>query len=381
MDSTSNYFELLRFCLNEDLPVPSCIKDINWHDLLVFATKHAIPGIFLPTILMENGRLGKDDFMGNKPSDEDVMEWVFEGHRLKKNNTTLFGRTVKASEWFLENGFRNCILKGQGNALMYPEPYMRSCGDIDIWLEGGREKILAFTNQYYSGRKASSIHVDFPMFRDAEVEVHFRPTYLLNPFLDKKLKKYFEEVAEEQFTNKITSPDGKYSFNIPTNTFNLFFQLLHIYRHIIKEGIGLRQIIDYYYLLRKAKSDGMTDADKNELIKTLKRFRLLKFAKAMMYIEQSILGLDSSYLYVEPNEKEGKFIINEVLEAGNFGKYETRMNESMKGAHGHVKRFIILESFHYRLLLHYPSESFWVPFYDFRGHLRRRFKDDAIAED
>ena len=195
------------------------------------------------------------------------------------------------------------------------------------------------------------------------------------------MKKYFEEAAPSQFTNRVTSPDGKYSFNIPTNTFNLFFQLLHIYRHIIKEGIGLRQIIDYYYLLRKAKNDGMTEADKKELIKTLKRFRMLKFAQAIMFIEQYILGLDSSYLYVEPNQKEGKFIINEVLEAGNFGKYETRMNKSMKGARGHIKRFFILESFHYRLLLHYPSESFWVPFYDFRGHVRRRLRGEAVDDD
>ena len=66
----------------------------------------------------------------------------------------------------MENGFPNCILKGQGNALMYPDPYARVPGDIDIWLDGGREKILDFTTKYYN-RPYTSIHVDFPMFADA----------------------------------------------------------------------------------------------------------------------------------------------------------------------------------------------------------------------
>lgn len=380
MDQTSNYLSLLKFCLNEDQPVPSCIKDINWHGLLEFSTKHCIQGLFIPTILMENGRLKKEDFMGNKPTDEDVMEWVFEGHRMRKISTTLFERTVKASEWFQENGFRNCILKGQGNALMYPDPYLRTAGDIDIWLEGEREKILEFTNQYYKNTKANDIHVDFPMFRDADVEVHFRPAYMLNLFADKKLKKYLKEVAPDQFSNKIVSKDGKYSFNIPCNSFNLFFQLLHIFRHLLKEGIGLRQIIDYYYLLRKTKEDGFSESERKELIKVLSRFHLLKFAKAMMYIENQILGLDSRYLFVEPNEKEGKFVFNEVLEAGNFGKYETRLNK-MTGVRNHLKRFWMLESFHYRLLTHYPSEASWVPYYDLRNGIRRRIKSGNVDDD
>lgn len=363
MDSTSNYFELLKFCLNEDLPVPSCIKDINWHDLLVFATKHTIPGIFLPTILMENGRLKKDDFMGNKPSDEDVMEWVFEGHRLKKNNTLLFERTVKASEWFLENGFPNCILKGQGNAIMYPDPYMRTCGDIDIWLEGGRDKILEFTTQYYKSDKANRIHVDFPMFKDAEVEVHFTPSTLKNPFTNKKLQKYFKKQESKEFDNKVTSGDGKYTFFVPTNEFNVIYQLIHMYRHLIKRGVGLRQVIDYFYLLKKRKNDGVNPEDNKKLIATLKKFHLYKFACAMSYILKELLGLDEEYLYVTPNKKEGLFILNEILEGGNFGKYETRL-KAMSKTRGHFKRFWVLESFNLRLMKHYPSETIWMPYMD-----------------
>ena len=93
MNETEQYFELLRFCLNEELPVPECIKDIQWHKLLVFATKQTIVGIFVPVVLMKDKRLTVESFRGNKPCDEDVMEWVFEEHRLSKNSKTAFERS------------------------------------------------------------------------------------------------------------------------------------------------------------------------------------------------------------------------------------------------------------------------------------------------
>ena len=36
---------------------------------------------------------------------------------------------------------------------------------------------------------------------------------------------------------------------IPTVEFNIIFQLTHIYSHLMNEGIGLRQLVDYYYVL------------------------------------------------------------------------------------------------------------------------------------
>ncbi len=379
-EKTDKYLQLLRYCINDNRPVPECVKDINWHDLLVFASQQTIQGIYATTILMQNGKMKKDDFLGNKPTDDDVMEWVFEVHRLNKKNETLFRCSDKACSWFLENGFENCILKGQGNALMYPNPYTRVSGDIDIWLNGTRDEILAFTTKYYH-REATDIHVDFPMFKDASLEVHFRPSYMLNPFTDKKLRRYFEKVKKAQFGNKVTTPDGKYTFFAPTNEFNVFYQLLHLYRHIANEGIGLRQVIDYFYLLRKCKADGMTEQAKAEFRKTLKDFGMTKFASAIMYIMHHVLGIDKDCLLLEPNEKEGKFLLNEVLLLGNFGRAETR-KEALETAEGHFKRFIIYEKYNFRLLSHYPSEVIWRPIRDLKASWKNHKKeaDEQKAE-
>ncbi len=375
-----NYLEFLRFCLNDHLPAPACIKDINWHKLLEFATRQTIVGLYARTVLMKDGKLTIEGFMGNKPSDEDVMEWVFEDFRLRKDNTRLFERTTKAAEWFAENGFRNVILKGQGNALMYPDPMLRTPGDIDIWLEGGREKVLAFTTKYYQ-KEANSMHVDFPMFRDTPVEVHFRPTRLFNPYRTKALWAYCDSVGGEQFDNKVTSPDGKYSFSMPTNEFNAFYQLDHVFRHLIYKGIGMRQVIDYFFLLRKRYNDGATPEDNKRLIKLLNRFGIKKFARAMMYVQREVLGLEDKYLFIEPHEREGKFLLKELLESGNFGHHDTRLDDSLEGVEGHMKRFWVLESFRLRLLTHYPSEAIWMPWRDIKRHWEREQEAKEEGQD
>ena len=55
--------------------------------------------------------------------------------------------SAKVCRNFEQEGFRCCILKGQGNALLYPDPYMRTPGDIDIYLEGGRKRIMEYVNR------------------------------------------------------------------------------------------------------------------------------------------------------------------------------------------------------------------------------------------
>ena len=380
MEESTKYLEFLKFCLSSGGKAPECLATIKWRDLMEFGQKHCILGLFIPTVLMRDGKLTVADFKGNKPTDDDVMEWMFEDLKLRKKSEILFERTQKASEWFLENGFRNCILKGQGNAIMYPDPYLRTCGDIDIWLEGTREQILAFTTKYYN-LKPSSLHVHFPMFGDAEVEVHFWPSRFYSQRQTRELWDYFSEVAPAEFNNKVTSPDGKYSFFVPTNEFNTFFQLNHVFRHFINTGIGLRQIVDYYYLLRKRRDEGATAEDDKRLVELFDRFNLHGFARAMMYVQTEVLGLEKKYLFTEPSQKKGKFMLDEILFAGNFGKYEKRLHEKLDGVQGHLKRFIVLESFRLRLFRYFPWHAMWTPYRDIKEFVYRKKKDHDHDDD
>ena len=78
--------------------------------------------------------------------------------------------------------------------------------------------------------------------------MHYRPSFLLCFWHNRKLQKYYERVKEEQFSHRVMlGEQGEIA--IPTVEFNLIFQLTHIYAHLMNEGIGLRQLLDYYYVL------------------------------------------------------------------------------------------------------------------------------------
>ena len=177
-----------------------------------------------------------------------LLRWMAESQMLEKANVRLNDAAIQVSEWFRKKGFRTCILKGQGNALMYPNPYSRTPGDIDIWVEGGDKRVISFVRSISSHEKACYHHIEFPSYKGVEVEVHYRPSFLLCFCHNRKLQKYYERVKEKLFSHRVMlGKQGEIA--IPTAEFNLIFQLTHIFSHLMNEGIGLRQLVDYYYVL------------------------------------------------------------------------------------------------------------------------------------
>lgn len=212
-----------------------------------------------------------------------------------------------------------CVLKGQGNALMYPNPALRTPGDIDVWLGGSKKEIVDFVHSLYPDIIVGYHHMDFPFFDDVEVEVHYYPSYSYNFFYNFRLQSFFRDKQREQFSNI-----SEYGFAIPTKLFNLVFQLSHMMRHFFTQGIGLRHAIDYYYLLCK----GITECEEIELIKTLKKCGMLKFFSAVLWIEKKYLEIDVNLKTIKPNIKAGELVLHEMLKGGNFGKQYNHHSKS-----------------------------------------------------
>ena len=81
------------------------------------------------------------------------------------------------------------------------------------------------------------------------VEVYFFPCSMNNPIYHARLQKWFRRNADLQCSNVVSLPDGAGDIAIPTTAFNVVYQLTHLYHHFFDEGIGMRQIIDYYYVV------------------------------------------------------------------------------------------------------------------------------------
>ena len=432
------FFDFLRFCIGSAKDIPSSLKEADWEELYAIAQKQC-----LVCVLFDGVKKLPAEHVGMEK--ELLLQWMAESQMLEKANVRLNDAAIQVSEWFRKKGFRTCILKGQGNALMYPNPYSRTPGDIDIWVEGEDKRVISFVRSISPHEKACYHHIDFPSYKGVEVEVHYRPSFLLCFWHNRKLQKYYERVKEEQFSHRVMlGEQGEIA--IPTVEFNIIFQLTHIYSHLMNEGIGLRQLLDYNYVLcdfykvyqnfsnpsvslskgsstfsPSPSSSGSGDVtapsrcseplrsqvggpskvspncagwDRRDAIgdmtsataststdtsataarssfaanssaaidrvqKKLKELGLWKFAGGIMYIMQEVFGMPASRLIVPPNEKYGKFVLNEVLEAGNFGRHDAR-NRFGKSQLGHNLQRVYRDM---RLVRYFPAEALCEPLF------------------
>lgn len=238
-------------------------------------------------------------------------------------------------------------MKGQGNALMYPEPLLRSSGDIDVWLEGSKREIVEFVHKDYPQINVEYHHMQYPVFEDVEVELHYYPSYFYNKWHNHRLLQYFKEESKKQFDNSTG-----HGFNAPTVPFNLVFQLSHMMRHFFTQGIGLRHAIDYYYLLQQ----DITEEQKTELVAVLKRCGMYKFFRAIMWIETSVLELNKNKDIVSTNRCAGILILREMLKGGNFGHKYNHHGKS------NIATFAIQIQYNLQYIYEFPSEPILRPF-------------------
>ena len=352
------FFDFLRFCIGATTEgIPESVKDADRGVLYGIAKKQALIGVLFHGIQQLPKELALDGDL--------LMTWMGMAQRIKQQNMRLFIDSAKVCKNFKDAGFRNCILKGQGNALLYPNPYMRTPGDIDIYLAGGRKRVMQYINKVCPNQVMRYHHVDFPVMKTA-IEVHFTPSYMFFPIHNIRMQKWFGKVMDLQCSNVVTLPDGYGEITVPTMSFNVIYILSHLYRHVFTEGIGLRQLLDYYFVVMMWHTDltNLTDSDSADLAalqRELKRLGLWKFAGAVMYVLHEVFGLEEDMMIVPMNEKEGMFLLDEIMRGGNFGQYDDRLGD--KTGEGKVHRYFRMSLRNMRFVKHYSSEALCEPLF------------------
>ena len=360
------FFDFLRFCISSAKEIPDSLKKADWKELYRIAQKQALLGVLFHGIKQLPKELAPDAGL--------LMQWMGMAQNIRQQNIRLFLNSAKVCKKFKDVGFRNCILKGQGNALLYPDPYMRTSGDIDIYLNGDRNRVMQYINKVCPNQVMRYHHVDFPVMKTA-IEVHFTPSYMFFPIHNRRMQKWFKEVMDLQCSNVVTLPDGYGEITVPTMNFNVIYILSHLYRHVFTEGIGLRQLLDYYFVLVKWHTDltNLTDSNKSlpqmtqintdldALRHELKYLGLWKFAGAVMYVLHETLGLPEEKMIAPINVNEGRFLLAEIMQGGNFGQYDTRLGS--KENEGKLHRYLRMSLRNLRFVKHYPTEALSEPLF------------------
>lgn len=360
---TDIYFRFIQFSLGiyegKEFLDGSALKDFDWSAFYGFAKKQTLVGVVFDGIR----KLPK----GYAPSFHLLMQWVAVSQKIKQSNNVLNEATVAIYNMVKAAGFPCCILKGQGNAVMYPDPTARIPGDVDVWVDASREEIRALASSLAQKTNGNVDdeglnHIGLTM-NGITVELHFTPGFMANFVYNRRLQRWLKQNVGLQCSNMVELPNGAGIAAIPTHSFNIVYQLYHLYHHYFYEGVGLRQVLDYYFVLVKSE----TGRDSSVLERELKHLGMWKFAGAMMFVLNHVMGLEESKMIAPVDRGRGQMLLDDILNGGNFGHYDERHawgRDSYDGKgfkHGALGHNLLRLYRDLRLLKFYPAEALSEP--------------------
>ena len=311
----------------------------DWEIIYRMARQQTLLGVLFDGI----ARLREEQ----RPPQAMYDEWAQLASRIPEIHAT-HERHVGELSGILEGlGLRGCILKGTALSHLYPVPEHRMCGDIDLWVRGTHRQILkTLDGAGYPVWNVLYQECKVGFFDDTVVEVHFHPSKMYNPFHNARLQRCLEALSPIRDEGPLTEPDAR---------FNAIFCMAHMYRHYLEGGLGLRQMMDYYYVLQRLSPD-----DREPVMRRLKKLGMGRFTAAMMLSLQYNFGLEDEYLLCPPDRKLGRKLIEDAIAMGNFGILDKR-NRPAAGE-GPLKRFIRKNKRVFSNFKYYPGEVLWSPY-------------------
>lgn len=361
MDITQLFFQLIQAAIGKRDHLDATPSTEEWKILYEMSNKQGLMAVCFTGV----EALPKEQM----PDEDTIMLWFGHTHKTELRNSKMNGCCERLCRDFAQSGYDCCILKGQTNRAYYPENLRsrRNPGDIDIWTypQGNKADPVKQTMLLLEKKKVikslAYLHAELTPVDGIPVEVHFRPTFLNDPLRNYRLQKWFDNHRGE-CTNMQTI-DKDITIPMLRPVYNIIFQLIHIYRHLLDEGIGLRQVLDYYFLLISTVAE-LSPAEMEEINKRLSHFRLRKIASALMYVLHKVFGLEEHYMIIDPSRKDGEFLLSEIMTAGNFGHFDPRLKELEGRAHTtsyQVRHALRRVNRNMRFFTSYPSEVFWEP--------------------
>lgn len=347
------------------------VARLDWRQLYSFASKQAMLG-FCFDGLERLWREYPGEMKRNPIAQDLLMAWMGKAQQIRRRNMKVNEVAAKLYRQLREDGLRCCILKGQGNALTYPNPYSRTPGDIDVWVNASRSEITEYAKKHFEmGDDIRYHHLETSM-DGVPVELHFFPCMMNNPIYNHRLQKWFKRNADLQCSNVVNLPDGAGEIAVPTVAFNVVYQLCHLYHHFFDEGIGMRQMVDYYYVMDRWNEEcGVLNGKRNDgslcqhltlsMQQSLKYLGLRKFAGAVMYVLHEALGLAEEMMVVPADRRRGELLLAEIMDGGNFGRHYAKYGHFTR--QGMARKYFLKIWRNMHFVRDYPAEALSEPIF------------------
>lgn len=396
------FFELIKVSIGTAGCLSHTPSADEWGRLYDMAKKQSLVGVCFAGVQKLVGQQ-------QEPPEMLYLTWMGMAAKIQQRNEVVNRQCVDLQARLAADGFRSYIMKGQAVASLYKVSegfkfqkvsggsindnisnnsnlsQLRQSGDIDIYLEGGFEKVNEYVQRTYPTKEINELEIHYPCFPDIEVEIHFKPFVMDSP-KDGILQKFFESCKEENFCNRIslgfTSTSSlqapgfqevsgdRLEICAPTLKFNLVHQLVHVHHHLFYEGVGMRQLMDYYFVV-KHEMEVEKGSDVQKVREVVKSLGLERFASALMWVLGHVFGLPEEQMPWKPNEKDGRFLLEEIMQSGNFGKQDERQRGLYDSKWNsfwmvHMKTFRMWRFDHWAWL--------WSPIWRIKGFVWRKLK-------
>ena len=190
------FYELIQVAIGRRVSLSRVPSAKDWSRFYALAEKQAVAGVCFCGVQ----RLPEEQ--GACLPDSLKMQWLALAAQTQARNELMNRKCVEVQRMLAEEGIKSCILKGQGVAELYEISneelgirndslgMLRQCGDIDVYVPCGMEKAMAFARKKYGKVEYDYINAHVPMFKEVDVELHWRVGQMTNLFRNRKLRKY-----------------------------------------------------------------------------------------------------------------------------------------------------------------------------------------------
>lgn len=233
IDMQETFFELIQVALG----VRQCLSHTPRADergkLYDMAKKQSLVGVcFAGVQRLQQQR--------QEPPEMTYLTWMGMAAKIQQRNEVVNQQCVELQAKLSADGLRSCVLKGQGNAVLYGSSLcmLRQSGDIDVWVYASRNEIIEHVQKVAPTTNVREHHLELEAFPDTEVEVHYWPAVIRHFRKNARLQKWFDGKREEQFCHRVKI--GGQDVCVPTPEFNAIQQMAHMYHHLFHQSSDKR---------------------------------------------------------------------------------------------------------------------------------------------
>lgn len=246
------FFELIRVALGTQDSLSNLPFECEWDKLYKMATKQSLVGVCFAG-LQKLGANADDGFVNIGMREMQYLTWMGQAVQIYQKNEDVDQQTAQFYKQVAGDGYKACVLKGQAvNSLYRDLRGLRQSGDIDMWMVAEPEKVIEWARATGCMHYYDYHHADLSLFQDTttgpaqgtEIELHYHPSLSRNLVRNAKLQKWFKEEGVKHITF-----NNNLGFAVPDYTFSVALTINHNFWHLLYEGVGMRQMMDLYFVL------------------------------------------------------------------------------------------------------------------------------------